>query len=314
MNIKLSLNLFKKRRGLCLPFTVAMLFAAFFQPFQPSLFAQSGPVMEPIAELVKIAVPGMGALGRDAGMVTHVFKPSGAGPYPVVLFSHGRAGDVATRSKLSNPIALGHVRYWLAKGYAVVAPVRPGYGDTGGIDTESSGSVYDNLGECRGQPEPARTARSAVRSTTVALNWIRAQPWAMANKILLEGQSVGGLTTVAMCATNPTGVVGCINFAGGTGGDPERAPGRMCGPEMTTALMAEFGKTTTLPNIWFYSENDLYWGAKAPRQWHAAFAQGASSTDFVQTVAVPPDGHQLLLRGGKLWSEPLNAWLKKNGF
>lgn len=289
----------------------ALMCAAWLQ--QP-VAAQNTPPADPVAVLVKITVPGMGTFGSDAAMVTHVFKPVGEGPFPVLLFSHGRAGDVTTRSKMTNPLVFGHVRFWLAKGYAVVAPVRPGYGDTGGSDTEMSGARYNASGNCTSRPAPANTAKAAVQSTAVALNWIRAQPWAMANKILLEGQSVGGLTTVAMCATNPPGVVGCINFAGGTGGDPTLAPGRMCAPEATTELMTELGRNTKLPNIWLYAENDLYWGAEPPRQWHAAFAQGGSPTEFVQTIAVPPDGHRLLVAGGRLWSEPLNAWLKKNGF
>ncbi|MGB4116977.1 MAG: CocE/NonD family hydrolase [Polaromonas sp.] len=300
------MNLHPLLRSAC-GFVAAAAFAAVAH-------AQTASTTDPVAELVKITVPGMGTFGSDAAMVTHVFKPAGAGPFPVLLFSHGRAGDAATRSKLTNPLALGHVRYWLNKGYAVVAPVRPGYGDTGGSDTESSGSTYSATGECRGLPDPSRTAKAAVRSVSVALDWVRAQPWTAANKILLQGQSVGGLTTVAFCATSPPGVVGCINFAGGVGGNPDTAPARMCSPEVTTALMAEFGRTTKLPNIWLYAENDLYWGAEPPKQWHAAFAQGANPTEFVQTTAVQPDGHQLLLRGGRLWSEPLNAWLKRHGF
>lgn len=280
---------------------------------QPAV-AQGTLPADPVSELVKITVPGMGTFGSDAAMVTHVFKPAGTGPFPVLLFSHGRAGDVSTRSKMTNPLAFGHVRFWLAKGYAVVAPVRPGYGDTGGSDTEMSGARYNTSGDCTSRPAPARTAKAAMQSTAVALDWIRAQTWALANKILLEGQSVGGLTTVALCATNPPGVVGCINFAGGTGGEPTLAPGRMCAPEATTELMTQFGRSTKLPSIWLYAENDLYWGAEPPRQWHAAFAQGGSPTEFVQTIAVPPDGHRLLIAGGRLWGEPLNAWLKKNGF
>lgn len=276
-----------------------------------SATAQTSPTTP---ELVKIGVPGLGSFGGEAAMVTHVFKPTGSGPFPVLLFSHGRAGDAATRSRLSSPIALGHVRYWLAKGYAVVAPVRPGYGDTGGADTESSGVGYGVNGACTRQPAPARTAAAAMRSTSLALRWVRTQPWAMADKILLEGQSVGGLTTVALCATNPPGVVGCINFSGGAGGDPERAPGNMCAPEKTTALMADYGRTTQPPTLWFYAENDLFWGAEAPRQWHAAFAQSGSPIEFIQSPAVSPDGHRLLALGGKLWSEPLDAWLKKYGF
>ena len=79
--------------------------------------------------------------------------------------------------------------------------------------------------------------------------------------------------------------------------------------------MGEYGKTTKLPNIWFYAENDLYWGADSPKQWHKDFAQGGSPTQFIATTPVPNnDGHALLLRGGPLWSVPLNAWLKKNNF
>jgi hypothetical protein len=85
-------------------------------------------------------------------------------------------------------------------------------------------------------------------------------------------------------------------------------------------LMAEFGKTTPLPSLWLYSENDLYWGAEAPKQWHKAHVDAATAAGQKQTAEffaappVEPDGHRLLLQGGRLWSPPLNAWLKKNGF
>ncbi len=272
------------------------------------------PAPAPTPDIVTISVPGLGLFGSNAKMVTQVFKPAGEGPFPVVLFSHGRAGDVIARTQLKTPVGTGHVRYWHAKGYAVVAPIRPGYGDTGGSDTERSGSVYGPNGQCQGLPDPRITANAAMRSTSVALQWVREQAWANKDRILLEGQSVGGLTTVAMCASNPPGVVGCINFAGGTGGNPDLAPGRMCAPEQTTQLMQQYGTTTTLPNIWFYAVNDLFWGEQPPKDWHAAFAAGGSPSQLVTTEAVPPDGHRLLATGGKLWGEPLNAWLKKNGF
>ena len=275
--------------------------------------AQTTP-HQPSPELATISVPGLGLFGTEAKMVTQVFKPAGEGPFPVVVFLHGRSGDASTRARLQAPIGTGHVRYWHAKGYAVVAPIRPGYGSTGGSDTERSGASYGANGECTGQPDHSITANAAKRSSALALQWVREQPWAQKDRILLEGQSVGGLTTVALCATNPPGVVGCINFAGGAGGNPDRAPGRMCAPEKITQLMQQYGQTTQLPNIWLYSSNDLYWGEQAPKDWHAAYAAGGSPTQLVTTEAVPPDGHRLLAVGGKLWSEPLNAWLKKHGF
>jgi dienelactone hydrolase len=301
------------------PHHLRTLRAAVFAPLAAWLAATTFNVhsqtvpSNPAPERATISVPGLGLFGGDAKMVTQVFKPSGDGPFPVVLYSHGR-GDTLARSKLANPVNNVVVSYWLAKGYAVVAPIRPGYGPTGGSDTEISGVRYATDGTCTSQPDHSITANAALRSTTLALQWLREQPWAKADNILLQGQSVGGLTTVALCATNPPGVVGCINFAGGAGGSPERAPGRMCAPEKMTALMQQYGSTTKRPNIWFYAPNDQYWGEQPPKDWHAAYATGGSESQWVGTQAVPPDGHRLLNLGGKLWSEPLDAWLKKNGF
>jgi dienelactone hydrolase len=219
------------------------------------------------------------------------------------------------RAKMSAPIARGHVRYWLQKGFAVVAPIRPGYGATGGGDREISGAQFDALGNCTSDPDYRHAADAAVAVTLSAIEWVRTQDWARPAALVLEGQSMGGLTTVATAATNPEGVIAYINFAGGVGGSPERAPGKSCGPERMREAMEAFGKTTKVPNLWLYAENDLYWGAEAPKAWHAAFAAGGSPTTFVQTTAVPAaDGHQLLLRGGRLWSVHTDAFIKRLGF
>jgi len=265
-------------------------------------------------ELVKIAFPGAGALGGELAMVTQVFRPPGEGPHPVLVFSHGRAGTDAERRALATPVLLGHVRYWLRRGYAVIAPLRPGYGATGGADREYSGARYNEWGECVSRPEPRRTAEPAAQAVALTVAWVRQQPWAQPERILLSGQSVGGLATVAACAASLPGVIGCINFAGGSGGSPS-SRGRMCEPERTETLMSEWGRTTRVPSLWLYAPNDLYWGEETPRRWHAAFAAGGSPTRFIGTEPVPaPDGHSLLAVGGKLWSVPLQAWLKEHGF
>jgi dienelactone hydrolase len=276
----------------------------------------------PVAEIMKVPIASGAALGGATEMVTHVFKPTdkGPGPYPVLVFSHGRAGTPVERAQLKHPVAFGHVRYWNNKGYAVVAAVRPGYGDTGGADREGSGARYDANGQCQSQPDHANTASVASSGVKAVVEWVRQQPWAKADRILIEGQSVGGLATVAACAQNLPGVIGCINFAGGAGGNPSLAPGRMCAPANMTTLMAELGKTVRAPSIWFYADNDLYWGAEPPKQWHAAYSQAAQANGgpAVEAVFTPPlpdaDGHRLLLVGGPLWSQPLNAWLRKHGF
>ena len=279
-------------------------------------FGQTAPVDGPVSQIVQITVHGGGGFGSDVAMTAEVFKPDGDGPFPVVLYSHGRAATDVERREMKVPILLGHVRYWMRKGFAVVAPIRPGYGITGGADREFTGARYDQFGNCTGRPNLAAPTRNAVVSTTAALDWVRTQKWADAQRTLLVGTSMGGLISVATAAANPPGVVGYINFAGGAGGDPARAPGKSCGVDVMEALMREFGKTTQVPGLWLYAQNDLYWGAEAPRVWHAAYVQGgATRTQFVQTDPVPDaDGHLLLARGGKLWSVHTDKFVKELGF
>lgn len=83
------------------------------------------------AETVLIPAPGMGTFGGTVDMHADLFKPDGPGPYPVLIFSHGRAPDRLARAGLKHPIQEWHVRYWLEHGVAVLAPVRVGYGETG---------------------------------------------------------------------------------------------------------------------------------------------------------------------------------------
>ena len=270
------------------------------------------PALKP--DVVEIAVKGAGTFGGDVNMVTQVFKPAGAGPFPVLLFSHGRAGTNAERAKLTRPIPADQARFWLGKGYAVVAPIRVGYGATGGPDAEVNGAKFDNEGRCLSRPDFRGAAEAARKPVAAALEWVRAQPWADAHRVILEGQSVGGLATVAAAARKPDGVLAYINFAGGAGGSPERSPGHGCDPDQLAALYTEFGATTAIPNVWIYAENDQYWGADAPKAWHAGFAKGGSKTTFVQAPPVSDgDGHGLSRHAPRLWSRYLNEFLDSLG-
>lgn len=251
--------------------------------------------------------------GEPAEVVAHLYKPPGDGPFPLVIFSHGRAPNRLDRAKLRNPVLVGHANYWLKRGVAVVAPVRPGYGETGGSDREDSFIHWDG-DQCRSNPDYTRTAEHARDTVVATYRWAQQQPWVRKDRILLEGQSVGGLATVAAGALNLPGVVGFVNFAGGAGGNPERSPGKSCMPGNLTQTYAAFGRQAREPSLWLYAENDLYWGAEMPQQWHAAFRAGGSDTRMVQTGPVEGhDGHQLLNYGGRMWSGPLNAFAQQIG-
>jgi X-Pro dipeptidyl-peptidase (S15 family) len=279
--------------------------------------AQERPAAQNLVqpEILRIAIKGASVLGGDVAMVTHLYRPDGNGPFPVVVFSHGRATDVTERNNLKFPVAVGHGNFWLRKSFAVVAPVRPGYGQSEGMDREVAGSNW-RRGQCHGEPYYMYLANIAGEAVLATLDWARAQSWANKEKILLVGQSVGGLTTIGVGAKNPPGVVGLINFSGGGGGSPRESPAKSCKPEYLTKTFGEFGKTTRIPSLWLYAENDQYWGPQAPKDWHEAFQAGGSQTSFIMTPPVPntDDGHRLLAVGGRLWSPHVNAFVKELGF
>ena len=274
----------------------------------PPSMAQQGNEPRSEFETIPFAVDGV---RRD--MALQVYKPTGKGPFPVVLYLHGRPVNTTGREGLKYPIETGHADFWLRRGVAVIAPVRPGYGSTGGPDLEDTGARWRG-GECSGEPDFARAAENARQSAVAAYDWAVKQPWVRKDRIVVEGQSFGGLAAVATGALNLPGVRGVVNFSGGTAGNPVGAPGRSCRPELLAAAYAVFGKQARVPSLWLYAENDRYWGPQVPKNWHAAYWSGGSDSELVMTAAVEgDDGHQLLMAGPELWLEHLDGFIRKVG-
>jgi dienelactone hydrolase len=245
--------------------------------------------------------------GQSTEVAVHIYRPNAPGPFPIMIFTHGH---VVPPSDLRAPITADVASWWLQKGFAVVAPVRPGYGKTGGAFREAQNVTWQGA-SCIGEPI-YETAMLKVREVVLAtVAWAQNQSWVRRDRVLLVGQSTGGLETIATIATNPDSVIGGINFAGGMGGNPAISPGKSCKPELLTAIYGQLGKTTRVPTLWLYAQNDLFWGTDAPKQWFESFKAGGSATNFVQTPPVPGgvDGHRLVFAGGPLWKPSVDLFL-----
>jgi dienelactone hydrolase len=249
-------------------------------------------------------------------VVTHIYKPStpGVTAFPLVIYSHGRPfnPNPPNTVALATPITPEVANWWLQKGFAVVAPVRPGYGETGGIDREYANVVWQS-NSCISEPAYERSVLKAREVVLAALAWAQEQPWVTRGRILLVGQSAGGFASIATAATNPEGVVAAINFAGGLAGSPIESPRRSCKPEQVSAIYGQFGKTARMPTLWLYAENDLFWGADVPKQWFDAFEHGGSDATLIQTPPIPGEenGHTLINTGGPLWKPGVETFLQK---
>ncbi len=249
-----------------------------------------------------------------ARMKTEVFLPLGEGPFPVLIFAHGRPSTRYDRSVLSNPIPFVHVKYWLKQGFAVVASIRPGYGATGGLDREGSGAAINNdLKQCHSAGDLTPFMQRGMASVRTTLDWVKQQTWAKPKAIVLEGHGAGGFLVTTLAAENPDGVVGVINFAGGAAAFPEAGISHSCADKQLTQIFSQAGRTMRVPSIWLYAENDGFWGPDAPKKWHAAFAKHLTApSEFILTGPLPNfDGHYLLNYGGIVWVGSLNRFIER---
>lgn len=241
----------------------------------------------------------------DGKVVITQFRPDGPGPFPIAIINHGRSGtnrDEPPRFRYTK-----QVRFFTERGFAVFVPTRIGYGANGTqFDPEYSGSCN--------QKDYAPMAEAAVTEILAVLDYAKQQTYVNPQRVLLVGQSVGGYSTTATAAHNPAGLIGAINFAGGSGGDPKTRPGIPCQGNRLEEMYARFGKTTQVPMLWIYTENDQYFNPAHSQAWHAAFVKAGGNAEYHLLPPFATNGHTLFANGMDIWSPIVADFLGKLQF
>ena len=226
---------------------------------------------------------------------TTIFKPAGAGPFPVVVINHGKfLGDVRHQGRYRPLMA---ARYFLQRGYVVVVPMRQGFSKSTGNYIDAGCNIESNGLE---QAEDVR----------VVLDHVTAQPYADRNNIIVLGQSHGGWTTLAFGTFNYPGVRGLVNFAGGLRQDS-------CGPWTANLVNAaeSYGAETAVPSLWFYGDNDSYFGPTTFRLMHQAYTSSGGRAKLVAFGKFGRDAHLMFssLAGRGIWQPEVSAFLQQLG-
>jgi dienelactone hydrolase len=262
-------------------------------------------VTEQIAVPVKVA----NAYGKEVehSIQVTVFRDDTAPkPYPLLILNHGRAPQAPGRAAVKSAQYASAARWMTGFGLMVAVPIRVGYGETGGDDVEDSGS-------CERKNYPPVYRAAAVQTQTV-LDTLRQRPDTLKDRAIVMGQSFGGATAIAVASLNPSGVQATINFAGGGGGNPETRPQDPCRPDALRTMFGDYGKTSRMPTLWIYSENDMYFGAKLPRQWFDAFIASGGVGEFALFPPVGDNGHLLFSRAPELWQPRVKDFLSPLGY
>jgi dienelactone hydrolase len=239
--------------------------------------------------------------GADGLLEATLYRPEGRGPFPTVILSHGSARTPAGARAMRQPLPK-LAAWFVARGYAVLAPVRRGFGD-------SPGPMVENVlhGWTPTVEDYIRSANSSADDVAAAMRFIRDQPFVDRDRIVLVGVSAGGYTSVALAARRPEGVRAVVSFAGGRG---STSPGVIAGGYDTLiAATASFAPGTGVPELWLYSSNDRIFPPDLARRLYDAFKAGTTAP--VRFVTLPPygeDGHAAV-NDPSLWADEVTAFL-----
>jgi dipeptidyl-peptidase-4 len=142
-------------------------------------------------------VPQFGTLAAEDGQLMdwRLLKPSGPGPFPVLMQVYGGPHAHNVHARFPAPIE----ELLVSKGWAVFQLDNRGSNNRGK-------AFEDPIFRAMGGPE--------VRDQLKALAWIKAQPWARADKVAVNGWSYGGYMVLKLLEAAPG------QFAAGISGAP----------------------------------------------------------------------------------------------
>jgi dienelactone hydrolase len=245
--------------------------------------------------------------GERLMMRTLMFRPRGAGPFPLAVINHGSDQSSVRRANGPQLSDYRNVGEWfLARGFAVALPLRPGHGETGG-------PYFEDQGRCE-SADYLTSGLATADSIQAAVDYLTAQPFLRKSGVVVVGQSAGGWGALALASRNPAAVTAVINFAGGRGGRSDDQPNNNCVPERLVATAGTFGGTARIPTLWLYSENDSYFGPALSKGMDQAFRDAGGRADFHLLPPLPEDGHRLISSdaAAPLWTPILDRFLAEH--
>lgn len=251
-------------------------------------------------------------------LVTYVYRPLKNDRHEIVLFSHGStSGMIRSPKEPGGTPPPSIIRFFVSRGYTLVAPLRRGRGESSGTYVEEC-AFY--LGQCTLAQQAALTGRSLreaiLDSNAVIDQLILGRLVSRQSKILLGGISRGGFLSLMLAGERPALVKGVINFVGGWLSVSDKYPPTDNKLRLDTQiiLLTRAGKRTVAPSIWIYAARDPYYAEATSRgeffrTWREAGGQGEY---FYVTEHSLPIGHDVASDGG-LWGPQVDDFMKRIG-
>jgi dienelactone hydrolase len=243
--------------------------------------------------------------GTQYLLYTRICRPTREEPARVVVIAHGSPGDAPAARSSMKPISCdGEASRWfLERGFVVVAGMRRGYGETGGYYAETVGPCHS--------VDYFRSGLESVRDIAAMVDYAAALPFTRPQGVVVVGHSAGGWGSIAYNAMPHPRVSAIVSMAGGRGGHQQGQPNNNCRPDLLAEAAGRLGSTATTPMLWVYAENDSYFAPAIAAAMFAAYSQNGGKAEFDELGPFGQDGHRLFFgRGGsQIWGPLFERYL-----
>jgi len=233
---------------------------------------------------------------HQSRLETTVFQPNGPGPFPLIIINHGKDPGRPNLQPRDRFYYMAHA--FVERGYAVMVPMRQGFANSTGYYRDHGCDMTAN-------------GYTQAEDIADALDYARAQKWVDTDRIVVAGQSYGGLAAMALGTRDLKGVRGLINFAGGLRDDSNGCGWRSA----LVSAFSEYGAQNKVPSLWMYGENDSLFGPDLVARMHDAFEQAGGRAELVEYAPFKRDSHGMLASrdGRKVWLEDTMKFLDRVG-
>jgi dienelactone hydrolase len=236
--------------------------------------------------------------GREINV--YYYKPEGAGPFPLLVLSHGSPRKAEDRLHFGAQTLRVQAEAYAASGVAVAVPIRRGYG--------GNGKWAESYGSCE-HPDYYDAGLAGADDIDATIAALSKRQEIDASRVVLMGVSAGGWASLA--AATKGGVLGVVNFAGGRGSS---GPDTVCKEDNLIYAASSYGGASPhVQELWIYSQNDHFFGPSLAHRLFDAFTTAGGQATFLAAPPYGDDGHKYF-DDVSAWKPTVDRFLRQIGF
>jgi dienelactone hydrolase len=238
--------------------------------------------------------------GTSVKLEVVLFRPSGSGPFPLVLFNHGSTGRGDNPALFAQTWAPESVAdFFVRRGWMVAFPQRRGRGKSAGVYDE--GFTPDRTRYSCDPRWSLPGVDRALEDIDAAYHVVVQRPDVDRQRVLVAGQSRGGILAIVFAGTRPAAVIGAINFVGGWMNE-------RCEADAINRPTFQRGAAFPRPTLWLYGHSDPYYSLVHSRKNFDSFLAAGGKGVFKE-FDVPGNGHALI-RFPELWGPAVEEYVQ----